>query len=706
MARVDCPLYAILRANPLFFSPENDISGFKESSPRLAVPPLNILRRCAGQRCDLCTVVTAGSDNGCLAADMSAYELEKVPLHLSRAIISYHQQIALYRGFDDLLPPKHFFRIPSPLSQWTTDIYLPVDWPKLTCDVKPEERLSPARFDHTPQQRETISCWVDNCVENHPKCRAAQRGFRPTRLLWIDCFPGSKDVRLVESSSDADGVPYIALSHCWGMPSKRPITTTQANISSHKERILFEDLSRTFQDAVTIVRDLGQSYLWIDSLCIVQDDKDDWAQEASRMAEVYRESFCTISALSSRDGDDGCRVNASNEAAAEPLRYVDLDIGEYRVRLVETENNSNRPSLMWDIEYGDDLYKSRPHGNGNPLRTRAWTLQERELSVRSVHFSRSTLLWECLEMKGSAEIPHDVIRRYDEFIPTPVRVPSDAGAGAAADRDRWYGMVEDYSSRFLTYESDKLPAMAGLARSFQHDTLKDSGRYLAGLWAEHFPGALLWRVRREARLPGELHPCAAFEPRRPMRYRAPSWSWASLDAEVTYASQRVEETTEPAEALRPRIVLRGTSLDLATAGASDIFLGAARDVSITVHGQITRAVFDLAVPELGSRIQCERRLHNGDGDVIGFFYPDIMFELQFLREVVCLGVCDEVDASKDLPEEIQTNELGEFRERLMGLALLPVPESTGTGVFRRVGLTRWMKKSAFENVALSDIRIV
>lgn len=96
-------------------------------------------------------------------------------------------------------------------------------------------------------------------------------------------------------------------------------------------------------------------------------------------------------------------------------------------------------------------------------------------------------------MKGSAEIPHDIIRRYDEFIPEPV--PALSSETSAAARDRWYGMVEDYLSRYMTCESDKLPALAGLATNFQRETLTD-GTYLAGLWKEHFPGCLLWKVRR------------------------------------------------------------------------------------------------------------------------------------------------------------------------------------------------------------------
>lgn len=119
MARPNCPLFSILQANPLFFSLKSDISGCVVNAPRLQVPPIGLLRRCAFQGCDLCRVLTAGSTKDCLAADLTPFGLENAPIRLSRVIISYHQQITLYCGVEDLLPPKNLFRIPSPWSMFT-----------------------------------------------------------------------------------------------------------------------------------------------------------------------------------------------------------------------------------------------------------------------------------------------------------------------------------------------------------------------------------------------------------------------------------------------------------------------------------------------------------------------------------------------------------------------------------------------------------
>lgn len=327
--------------------------------------------------------------------------------------------------------------------------------------------------------------------------------------------------------------------------------------------------------------------------------------------------------------------------------------------------------------------------------------------MRSIHFSKQTLLWECLEMKGSTEIPYDVIRRYDDFKPDPIRVPKTE----SDQREYWYGKVEDYSSRFLAYESDKLVAIAGFARQFRHEMLEGSGTYLAGLWKENFTGCLLWRVRRDLddRGPGEKHRFAAFEPRRPMSYRAPSWSWASLDGEITYASQRAKRYgTAPAPwatdtMTAPRISLVG----LEPAESEFNFSRAPQNASMTVHGQVVQLMFEYYLTESLEVDDCKRRLYapsaDNQEDVTGFFYPDIMLEAQGLTEVSCLAVCDENYGALDFQKGY--GDVEKYSERLMGIALVPIAEEN-VDVFKRVRLVCWMKRSAFENVGWADVKII
>jgi len=312
--------------------------------------------------------------------------------------------------------------------------------------------------------------------------------------------------------------------------------TTKESLSKHLERIAFNDLSVTFQDAVNISRSLGQRYLWIDSLCILQCNAQDWEVEASQMASVYNCSLYTLCALSSDDSSQGCRVNGNKRNTQNSSPYLDLDIGDFRIRFFK-----GTPQY-WHQEYGDDPYKFEGYGNKceNPLSTRAWTLQERELSRRKIHFPSRLLLWECCTLKASSELPWQMTEFIGDRMPDPLLLNDPEGLarnGGAKLRDNWYSIVEDYSSIFLTKEHDKLPALSSLAQRFQ--THFGSSHYIAGMWTEHLPNGLLWQNASRWFEGDFTRWYSAFQPRRPMLYRAPSWYWALLDGAVTYQSQRL-----------------------------------------------------------------------------------------------------------------------------------------------------------------------
>ena len=226
--------------------------------------------------------------------------------------------------------------------------------------------------------------WVNDCDENHGRCHENYPAYCPTRLLDLVRFWSSGDVVLVEGVEPPEGsIPYTTLSHCWGTPQSRPLITTLENLASRKERIHFDELPLTFQDAVTTTRKLKIPYLWIDSLCIIQDSPTDWAQEAGRMALVYAGSVCTLSALASHNSHGGF-FRVTEKKTDFVFRY-DLTLGPQRIRVFPCEPND------WVL-----------HG---PLMERAWTLQERELSNRIVYFSRDELLWECKTLRASADLP-------------------------------------------------------------------------------------------------------------------------------------------------------------------------------------------------------------------------------------------------------------------------------------------------------------
>jgi hypothetical protein len=190
-------------------------------------------------------------------------------------------------------------------------------------------------------------------------------------------------VKLVETAENERGT-YICLSHCWGTAAV-PIRTTSSNISSHKEGISLSALPQTFQDALAFVHRLGLRYIWIDSLCIVQDDKDDWLLHAKSMATIYQYAHLTLAATWAKDGTVGCYSSGS----------------PYDATLLSAEN-TERSSLYyrrtlphwWDQTSRIASYSS---DSSYPLLSRAWVFQERILSPRILHFGEAELLWECME---------------------------------------------------------------------------------------------------------------------------------------------------------------------------------------------------------------------------------------------------------------------------------------------------------------------
>lgn len=223
-----------------------------------------------------------------------------------------------------------------------------------------------------------INGWLDECNQFHQKCQevgiknsgeASQR--LPARVLDVGTSKGScgKSVKIIENFCGQ----YLALSHCWG--TVRHLVTKRSNIESHKKGISLQNLPKTFQDAVILTRDIGLRYVWIDSLCIIQDDIKDWSNEAAKMADVYENAYCTIAATGSKGDQEGIFIQRSKQDVC-PLRYNGADTSITATYIED------------DVAVMLELHKS-------PLSTRAWTLQERLLSRRMIHFTESRVIWEC-----------------------------------------------------------------------------------------------------------------------------------------------------------------------------------------------------------------------------------------------------------------------------------------------------------------------
>lgn len=254
------------------------------------------------------------------------------------------------------------------------------------------------------------------------------------------------------------------------------------------------DLPSTFQDAVSLTRSLKMRYLWIDSLCIIQDDRQDWRIESSRMCDMYSNAYLTIAAAAASDDSQGfLRQRRSKLACLEPI-YPNQEA----IRFFLQPDKANNYYYMDACD--------------GPLHSRAWTLQERLLSRRVLGFASNQMYWECRGHKLRKESGYRSIPPGYLALLQPFKGNEDL-------MGLWHRLVEEYSERSLTDPQDKLVALEGLVERF---AATSADTFVAGLWKRHFLDDLLWRP-----YPGGSYSHSPV-------YRAPSWSWASIDGPVWY----------------------------------------------------------------------------------------------------------------------------------------------------------------------------
>lgn len=316
--------------------------------------------------------------------------------------------------------------------------------------------------------------WIDSCNEKHDACKTDPTPL-PTRVLDVQDLQA---IKLHESGGRCDR--YIALSHCWG--SSRAFLTEHSTLNARKEGFSLEEVPKTFRDAILVTHTLGIRYLWLDSLCIIQDDISDWKVESSRMGDVYANSYLTISAANADDDARGF-----------------LGVRRFRYASLKITSSGGQSTQVY-------LHDYRAHISGGegsqPLDSRAWTLQEQLLPRRTLRFGMWGMSWEC---------------QHGDFAECK-RIGDKGLQGGFLDFS-WLDITKWYSFRDLTYDKDKLPALAGLASRFGESHF---GNYCAGLWWENMPECLLWQ-----RDTGSLL-------QKPSRYLAPTWSWASLNGCIDY----------------------------------------------------------------------------------------------------------------------------------------------------------------------------
>lgn len=373
-----------------------------------------------------------------------------------------------------------------------------------------------------------IKDWMNYCLSHHQEICGRPLATFPTRLIDVGLGISSSSSVYLRVMDPAETGRWVALSHCWGTHTNH-LKTTTANFEDRQSGIALADLPATFQDAVEVTRELGLQYLWIDSLCILQDKREDWVHESSLMHAYYRDSTLTIAADCAAGDEEGF-LHRDRNSRSEVIRFPI----QSKALLTESESSAmfeNKLHVLLTTKDANVLTASiptrggRPINEKEPLHTRGWTLQEHILSPRTIHYTSRELRWSC-QRYVSVESHRDITFRdlkHHFLCPTQVTYTASApwsmhGSGTwSFEHDdssyrHWYRLLEDYVHRNLTLASDKLPAISGLAREVH---LQTGSQYMAGIWRRDIHRGLLWA----------LHECG----RLPETWRAPSWSWASLD---------------------------------------------------------------------------------------------------------------------------------------------------------------------------------
>jgi Heterokaryon incompatibility protein (HET) len=338
--------------------------------------------------------------------------------------------------------------------------------------------------------------WLRICDEEHCHTKSFSAEL-PTRVIDVSHYGSQDELRLFITESGERGT-YITLSHCWG--SSQPFCTEKSTLEARRKRIEFANLPKTFQDAVVVTRGLGVQYLWIDSLCIIQDDMDDWRRESARMEGIYSSAYCTIAATSATN----CSEGFLHRSIMKHIKLRDAS-GLTPLYVCKTSEDFDQ-----DVENG-------------VLNRRAWVLQERALSRRTLHFTAAQTYWECgsgiqCETLGTL---HPVIRppnplASSEYPVTNSQYSSEDAASLFQDT------FVKYTSLDITHSTDRSAAIIGLELRLAVFYRTPS---VYGILMKFFGKSLLWKRSTAWR----MEMIGDFK-----NERVPSWSWMAYNGQIGY----------------------------------------------------------------------------------------------------------------------------------------------------------------------------
>jgi hypothetical protein len=450
---------------------------------------------------------------------------------------------------------------------------------------------------------------------------------------FIAGWENTRKVRLVSPAKDWQGgnpghpyARYVTLSHCWGKSPKAEHQLTVDSEARLREGVNLKDLPKTFRDAICFAARLPQvGFIWIDSLCIIQRDVKDWLKESATMEKVYSNTFLNISATHSDNMEGGLFRERDPESLLEdevilnvaglpgldpaklpeqghPSGYVDP--------ITRTKSANLRRCTILDLSFWKDRV------NRAPVNRRGWVLQERLSAPRVLHFCEDQVAWECREFDAAEGQPQDVqilqlasngvleqskLRGFGDInadgreLGKRIRLARLAGIDDPDSElpgvhalELWGRIVEEYSMTAITQPQDKLIALSGIARRMSRamklpEKYADLPIYVAGLWTLHIESQLLWFVEPDFQESDGSFRDHSTAPGSTL-YRAPSFSWAAVDANEMRGIKYAEITNKD-------LLIEFVGASVTAKQGSDIF-GLLDDARLTIRGKLRKATID------------------------------------------------------------------------------------------------------------------
>jgi hypothetical protein len=349
-----------------------------------------------------------------------------------------------------------------------------------------------------------IKTWMRTCETEHEHCPQQHSTGLPKRVLRIADDSVSLYISKKEDVQKEDQ-GYVALSYRWG--NDLPLRLTHDTMDAFIQGRPISELPETLQDAVHISRNLGFEFLWIDALCIIQDDQNDWAEQSAQMADIYRHSSLNLCAADSA----GCGSGMVEKAAPHLMEIAAATAQS--TGLTETVVLVGGPIASAEIDVSDC-----------GLQSRGWVFQEGLCSSCGLYVSRRHgLWWDCRTMVDVIDASESVLTGDTDHAFNPLTLrrslpPIDHNMSVRDFSFTWYDWMQVYTSKDLTRQTDRLPAVAGMA---SYVASLSGMKYRAGLWEEDLLCGLAWRRSSSGhakRIPGG----------------APTWSWASVTGPVYY----------------------------------------------------------------------------------------------------------------------------------------------------------------------------